>query len=209
MARGKGRYKPCAYCGVAFWCIPFLDVGGAGTERKHCSERCMRVNRTPTLDNADRWFWPKVERGEGCWLWNGRKDASGYGRYDRKGPFVYAHRIAWLCSHGEIPADKDVCHTCDVRNCCNPAHLFLGTHQENIADQVAKGRTTRGERNHWANFTNAQAEEVRSQIKRWGPRKTNCQEIADKYGVRVGVIHALMRGETYRQNGNLGDLCRD
>jgi len=45
---------------------------------------------------------------------------------------------------------KDVCHTCDVRLCCNPAHLFIGTRSDNVADCVAKGRYSNGraERTH-------------------------------------------------------------
>lgn len=33
-----------------------------------------------------------------------------------------------------------ICHSCDVRTCVNPDHLFCGTTKENAQDMVRKGR---------------------------------------------------------------------
>lgn len=39
-----------------------------------------------------------------------------------------------------LPQSMTVCHRCDVTLCCNPDHMFLGTHRENMRDMAAKGR---------------------------------------------------------------------
>lgn len=52
----------------------------------------------------------------------------------------YAHRLAWIKVHGPIPEDMCVLHRCDVRNCVNVEHLFLGSLDDNNKDKAQKGR---------------------------------------------------------------------
>jgi len=100
------------------------------------------------MNEADRLrFWSKVlcASPDECWLWQAGCFERGYGMFTLKPRTCHAHRVAWILTNGVIPDDLYVCHRCDNRPCCNPAHLFLGTAADNNRDCQEKGRVSRGE----------------------------------------------------------------
>lgn len=93
-------------------------------------------------------FWQKVSypRNTTCWLWVGALDRWLYGQFkpvSRSSP-LRAHRVAWELLRGPIPDGMSVLHSCDNPRCCNPEHLRLGTHADNMDDKRKRGRAWRG-----------------------------------------------------------------
>lgn len=62
-----------------------------------------------------------LDAPNGCWLWLGRVNGTGYG----------PHRRYYIAVHGSIPEGHDLDHLCRVRACVNPEHLEPVTRQVN------------------------------------------------------------------------------
>ena len=90
-----------------------------------------------------------------------------------------------------------VCHTCDVKSCVNPEHLFLGTNRDNIVDMYSKGRGgyrgRAGERNAMARLNNA---EVRQIKKRLGAGE-RCAMLARELGMSIQALSDIKLGRKW------------
>ena len=107
-----------------------------------------------TVDDFDAFLGPPTATG--CREWQGYVQRSrGYGAFNVGRRHWLAHRFAWERANGPIPKGLYVLHSCDNRVCCNPQHLSVGTHIENIRDCVAKRRHQHGEGHSFAKLTEA------------------------------------------------------
>ncbi len=151
-------------------------------------------------------FCKKVRRQgpTACWPWLGKTNNSGYGSFSFRGKIRGAHTVAYLLDNGDIPSGKCVCHTCDNRTCCNPRHLFLGTHSDNSRDSWNKGRNfyqvnpnarPKGEGHRNAKLSNKQAQEIRKLYNTGDYRQTDLGNI---FGVSQRVVCKIVRGEAYK-----------
>lgn len=161
-------------------------------------------------------FFGYVNKTETCWEWTGAL-WFGYGIFwtaggRNDGRKVQAHRFSWELHAGEIPEEMNVLHHCDNRRCVRPDHLFLGTHDDNMKDKVAKGRSAcaangnhgtitkphriaRGTRNGNAKLTD---DDIRSIRENYGKSGNSSYVLADRYGVSKTMILNIVNNKVWR-----------
>lgn len=124
-----------------------------------------------------------------CKEWQGYTDASGYGHTSRDGKDVRVHRWAYEESLGPIPEGMQVLHRCDNPRCCQVAHLFLGTNQDNVNDKVQKGRQSHliGTQQPGAKLTDEDVLSIRNKR----AEGYLLRELANEFGVSIATIHRV------------------
>lgn len=150
------------------------------------------MNTLPQLDPEAFWVRVIPEPNCGCWLWTGAVTPSGYGKLKiggRKGKFWVASRVAWSLHFGPIPSGLFVCHRCDNPPCCNPDHLFLGSHKENMQDCSKKRRCSSHRNPVAARAFMRNATQVRSGSLHPRSRLTEdmCEKIREMQGSQVAL----------------------
>lgn len=106
-----------------------------------------RLYRRKVPVNPLQNFLDKVVCGYGgdCWIWGGAGHIGGYGAFQLGGKLHTAHRASYMLHKGPIPEGMFVCHSCDVKRCVNPDHLWVGDQVANMQDCIRKGRHSHGE----------------------------------------------------------------
>ncbi len=128
----------------------------------------------------------------GCWIWEGALLRGGYGGINVSKKSHQVHRYMWELVNGEIPKGMLVCHKCDNPPCCNPSHLFLGSHKTNAEDKVSKNRQSRGE----SNKSKLTLEEVKK-IKEMLESGVSHRGIAAEFGVGKTAITYINTGRCW------------
>lgn len=137
---GTRRLQCTCTCGNTVYASAYnLRIG----DTKSCG--CLRRERVSVRVPMHERFWSKVDKngpvqahvphiGQ-CWVWKGFVASDGYGRFEN----TTTQRVSFYLTHGRWPT-LCVMHACDYRSCVRPEHLSEGTHTENIADALRKGR---------------------------------------------------------------------
>jgi len=198
----------CAQCGKAFWV--HRHRAADPTRGLFCSRSCG-ASHSGTKPIADR-IRANVDTSQACWRWQAAVNNKGYGRINGSDGNELATHAAWRIAGGSlITKGYQINHTCDEPSCCRAddvgtyevagvlyerrGHLWLGTHDANMADMAAKGRSGQlGERSSNAKLTAATVLESRRRHAVDGATDT---ELAREHGVAPRTMRDVLNRKTW------------
>lgn len=144
----------------------------------------------------------------GCWIYPS-SEKMRYAKIIIGGKKLAVHRVMYELLIGPIQEALEVCHSCDVGHCCNPSHLFLGTHSENMRDMANKGRALSGdkwkEKTKHVNFSRPGILNGNSKLSIDDVRKIRISNdaarvMASEFGVSVCLIYKIRQNKLWRNN---------
>lgn len=185
------RTITCKNCGKQ----KLVQLNQLGSAR-FCSRECrVKWNASHIEDR----FWSWVDFADDCWLWTGGK-SHGYGLFHpAKGESIRAHRFAYELTHGSITDELFCLHRCDNPPCVRPDHLFLGTHEENVADMMSKGRgrsySAIGEEHHLHKVMEDEVRQIRVMYK---PGVISAKKVGEMFGIHEDTVRQIASRKTWK-----------
>lgn len=141
-------------------------------------------------------FWANVPTGlsqHDCWEWQGYRNKNGYGEFHVERRLQLAHRYSYFLQTGEW--GEYLLHSCDNPACVNPAHLSVGTHQQNMAEAAQRGLMCHGEDHPYAKLTKEAVHAIRERH-RQGESQLS---LAKVYGVHQTTIRNVVKHITWKE----------
>jgi hypothetical protein len=182
----KYHHKNCDYCGKEY----------IGLGPLYCSVAC--ANKKNRLQDVKQRFWSKVDITNlfDCWNWTNYKNHSGYGVLGINNKTILAHRLSYQFAFGQIKDNLQVLHKCNNPACVNPAHLYLGTNQDNVDYKVKNNRQSRliGEKNPKTKLTEIQVHCIIELL----DDNISQVEIAKQFSVTPTAISDIKRGKNWK-----------
>jgi hypothetical protein len=138
----------------------------------------------------------------GCWIWQGALGKEGYGRVGRIKKTWLAHRLSYIETYGPFDPKLQVLHSCDVRACINPSHLFLCTQQDNVDDMIDKVRDifpSSGEGNGHSLLSDDEFEDVMG----WIDLGVSYRWISKEYGISYRTVQSYSQFRARSSNSGI------
>jgi Mor family transcriptional regulator len=150
-------------------------------------------------NNAEKFMKKLIKKENGCLEYPTSKNKNGYATTCYKGKPISAHRFAYILFKKEYNPHLHVLHKCDNPSCCNPDHLFQGTHKDNMNDRDIKGRTYNltpkiGEKSHLSRFKDVDIIQIRSLYEKGMTQ----YEIGKYYNAHQSVISNIVLRKTWK-----------
>lgn len=158
----------------------------------------FQENISPVTPGKGSASWRPIEyriSNNGCWVPTNRKpNGCGYHQVSRNHHIYRLHRYTYQTIYGSLADELILRHICDNREYCNPSHLIPGTHKENRADAIQRGRAAIGTRNGRSKLNNKKVKLIRLRFSQ-GENKSS---LARSFRVDHKTIRRILDGITWR-----------
>lgn len=150
-----------------------------------------------TLEQINRFVAKLSGEVEGCWEYTGATNIHGYGVCKIGGKNYYAHRVAYAMAAKINPDQVEgyVMHLCNNPKCCNPAHLSLGTEEQNRQYKMLCGRHRMSKKGCKRKLNEEKVAAIKYRIS----REHAFGSIAKDYGVSKWLIKDIASGKAWKK----------